>query len=201
MLKEGEYFEAFTFGRMCKVWYWNGKAVAAEMRPAPSIMGDGVRTVREIVSSRVDPFNREINWHAVQSTLHYQGLQLDHVPTKGERVAVDYQYASRLNELTFDNDNLMPAQLSRELAEQIGGMGEDLWMQMPQDIRQNALFSVDGMVDEQNRIWWLEANCNPLVHPDAYPAMIKSVLETVQPPQAPSVPLPSGAVMGGRLFS
>lgn len=190
LLNEGEYFEAFSFGRICKVWYWNGRAVAAEIRQAPTVEGDGIRTVKQLVADRTDPFGREINWHAVQSTLHYLGLSPAYVPKGGEKVVVDYQYASRLTNLTFNNDNLVPSGLSPQLAEQVDRMGEDLWIQLHQEIRPNTLFSVDGMVDEGDRIWWLEANCNPLVHPDAYPSMVKSILESGAATAKPAEPPP-----------
>ncbi|TCS37738.1 hypothetical protein EDC30_10330 [Paucimonas lemoignei] len=194
LLSEGDYFESFTFGRICKVWYWNGKVVAAEVRKAPTVEGDGIRNIKQLVSDRTDPFGREINWHAVQSTLHYQGFSPAYIPQLGEKIVVDYQYASRLTNLTFNNDNLVLAGLAPQYAEQMARMGEDLWTQLPQEIRQNTLFSVDGMVDDDDQIWWVEANCNPLVHPDAYPHMVASVLEggaaTKTPAEPPAAPPP-----------
>ena len=42
-------------------------------------------------------------------------------------------------------------------------------------MRTHTAFSLDGVVDEEDRIWWLEVNCNPLLHPAVYETMLDAL--------------------------
>ncbi|HZX85272.1 MAG TPA: hypothetical protein VFF19_16995 [Reyranella sp.] len=42
------------------------------------------------------------------------------------------------------------------------------------------MFTIDASVDAQSQAWLLEMNSNPMVHPDVYPAMLKSIFEHPQ---------------------
>jgi hypothetical protein len=50
-----------------------------------------------------------------------------------------------------------------------------LWRSIPEPLRPASLYTVDAIADAEERIWLLEMNCNPAVHPDAYPVMFEGL--------------------------
>ena len=46
---------------------------------------------------------------------------------------------------------------------------------IPESIRENTVFSVDGVVDETEDLWCFGMDCNPHIHPDIYPSILESL--------------------------
>ena len=44
-------------------------------------------------------------------------------------------------------------------------------------MRVDTLITLDAVVDANDKVWFLEINSNPAVHPDAYPALLKGAFE------------------------
>jgi len=89
------------------------------------------------------------------------------------------------------------------LAPQLAEIGAILWRGIPEEIRPATLFTVDGVVDDEQQIWLLEMNCNPVLHPDAYPLMFETLfgpaelsaeLEMPAPPPVSALPVPAMAL-------
>lgn len=98
------------------------------------------------------------------------------VPEKGESVIVDFRYGSALFDIAVNNTNSIST-LSKSVLEQLEDAGRRLESAIPDDIRVNTAFSLDGILDDAGQIWFLEMNCNPHLHPDIYPAMLDSLFE------------------------
>ena len=62
------------------------------------------------------------------------------------------------------------------IARQLDAAGSALWRgAIPADIRADTLWTLDAIVDDAGTVWLLETNCNPMVHPDAYFAMLEGI--------------------------
>jgi hypothetical protein len=77
-------------------------------------------------------------------------------------------------------DLLSPQHVER--AAQWARIGTTLHQAIPVDIRPRTLFTVDAVVDVDNRIWLLEMNSNPTIHPLCYRSLVSSLFP--QQPEA-----------------
>lgn len=44
-----------------------------------------------------------------------------------------------------------------------------------ESLRQNSVFTLDAVIDADDRVWLLEMNSHPMIHPNVYPLMLASV--------------------------
>jgi D-alanine-D-alanine ligase-like ATP-grasp enzyme len=121
---------------------------------------------------------------------HYQERALNSVLPAGDSMVADFKYGSPYEKPSFVNDNVLPQHQGGAIAEQLAQAGQVLLEAVPQAMRGTTLFTLDAMVDAQDRVWLLEMNSNPMVHPDVYPVMMARLYEaaeqTMQPVPAPT---------------
>ena len=43
--------------------------------------------------------------------------------------------------------------------------------------RRNSVFTLDAVIDADDRVWLLEMNSHPMIHPNVYPPMLDSVFQ------------------------
>jgi hypothetical protein len=175
-LANGEFLEEFIPGDIIKVWYWNSTPVSLEALPMPTVTGDGIRTVRQLIRRSKLP-HIEGEWPVWQAVAEHQGFSLDAVVPAGHQVRVEFRYQSLLHpvETDFPNSNALPKYAGTPLMNQLRRSGEVFWRGLPETVRQNTLYTVDGILDGQGTAHFLEINSNPTVHPDAYPPMFESL--------------------------
>jgi len=177
-LQAGEWYEAFISGYIVKAFYWGADLTAIEFRKMPTVRGDGHATLRQLVESvrgRADA--RPHDWDSLTDLAHLCGLRsVDDVLAEGKEALIDFKYGSRYdrvlskNRNTIDRVRAIPAlaeqfeNAGRVFAESIGTAAE----------RDTTFYTIDAIVDGGNKAWFLEMNCNPMVHPDAYPSMLRS---------------------------
>jgi hypothetical protein len=59
-------------------------------------------------------------------------------------------------------------------------MGLRLVEAIPPESRPQTLFTVDAVLDREQKLWVLEMNSNPTVHPLAYPAIVAGAMQSQQ---------------------
>jgi hypothetical protein len=193
-LKDNEYYEEFVPGKIAKVWYWNDNPVCLEMRDMPAVFGNGKLSLYDLMllqanSSGVPPEQGEVATFA-----RYQGFSPDDVVPSGTMVLADFRYGSVLIPLTLENINSLAEHANTLLGRQLAEAGPMFWRAIPEDMRTSTLYTIDAIVDAENRAWFLEANCNPMVHPDNYFPMFESMFGPAL--TIPSTGIPAGALPG-----
>ena len=193
-LAEGGFYEAFVRGRIVKATYWDGRLACVEILDMPTVKGDGRSSVRELFASRcIDP-PPEHEWLFLGGVAAYQGLTLDTIPAAGHPVLIDYRNGSYAHPRSRRNANALQEIAGSALLAQLAGCGPVLWQGIPETLRPATLFAVDAILDEQERLWLLEMNCNPVCHPDVYGPMMETLFgaadATEAPPQLPPSALP-----------
>jgi hypothetical protein len=178
ILAEGEYYEHFVLGRNLKAWFWNGKPVCVDISEMAYVIGDGRHTVAELINPNLKYAVRAVSPDLMECMAKYQGREMDSVLQEGEKLYVDYRYGSPLVKYNSRNSNIL-SKLNSLLTEQLNNAGLVFEQSIPSEIRANTVFSADGVVDEQDRIWFLEINCNPGLHPDVYPPILESLFPDV----------------------
>lgn len=178
----GELFaEQFIHGRMLKVWYWGAKPFFAHMQEYPSIKGDGRTSVQELLKQRMDAAH--LKWESfdqkpvVLDCLAFQSLQLDDVLAVGRPAWIDYRYGQQY-ELTWGSTSQSDNQLEplKKLSgDQTVRLGEALARLLQQTLSVPVMITVDGLLDAEGRIWWLEMNTNSLLPPEGYATMFEDL--------------------------
>lgn len=187
------FAEQFIAGQNLKVWFWGGEAFHAHLHSYPSVQGDGSSSLADLIERRLAPWQRTLDdspdMLAIRAALAFQDLALEQVLVQGQTAWLDYRYGRRYarDPITAREDNALP-RLSPEMREQILRIGQKLAQELDASFKAPVLFSLDGVVDEQRRIWWLEMNSNPVMPPTGYPLVFRSLFGIPQPGSPPLRP-------------
>ncbi|WP_289295593.1 hypothetical protein [uncultured Reyranella sp.] len=173
-LKVDEYYESFVAGRIAKGWYLNGELLSLELRPPPFVTGDGRSTVLELARARSV---QEVDERALSWIIGAQGRRLHDVLDADARVVVDFRYSSPYEIGSFINENVCETLRNTGIGRQFQQAGYSLLAAIPEEMRVDTLITLDAVVDANDKVWFLEINSNPAVHPDAYPALLKGAFE------------------------
>jgi len=171
----GEYFERFVRGMIAKIWYWNDRPVCLELEQMPFVRGTGLAPIRRLARRRL---RRPQRWGAAERIadfLKYQGAALDTVLEKGAVQTVDFRYGSRFSIPAFTRDVDLTVNMTASLESQLLDIGRKLWAAVAPQVHADTLFTVDAIVDAEERLWTLEMNSNPAIHPYVYPVMLDSL--------------------------
>ncbi|USX18319.1 hypothetical protein NHH82_20910 [Oxalobacteraceae bacterium OTU3REALA1] len=192
----GEFYERYIEGKILKIWYWEGRPLCLEMDAMPSVRGDGGASIGELILRRASLHQalgaeqRRALLDGCAALLRYHGATVDDVPARGRRQTVEFRYGSTLLHprartlVDLRGGGAEPgaqaggtAALAAPLLELLRTAGVRLREAIPAGIRRHTLFTVDAVLDADERAWLLEMNSNPAVHPLAYPAIAASVLD------------------------
>ena len=169
-LAEGEYCEAFTWGRIARAWYWTERLAVLEIFPMPALCADGVSTCEVLMRRASTELPPDLADFA--PLLRLQGFELDDVPPAGARLTCDYRYVSPFNPTAYANHNVLPRLDNEAIVQRFAQAGARLWPRIPGPPGRQIGFVLDAIVDAQGQPWFLEVNSNPQLHPDVYEAML-----------------------------
>lgn len=190
-LADAAFFEQFIKGRSAKAWFWNSTLVALEIIEPPMIFGDGVRTLREIAETRRGSFDLELSLDSSDDILRWQGLSADCVAEPGREVMLDYRYATPFDRNVVIDRNVL-SKVDQRLRRQFEMAGRVLHEEIDAAVREDTMFTLDAVVDAHERVWFLEMNSHPMIHPAVYGPMLDSLFGAALP-QTPPQLLPAQA--------
>lgn len=183
----GEFYERFIQGKIVKAWFWNATPVCMEVDAMPTLLGDGMSTIAALARKRLRGQRRPMSDPVRQAALEvlvadklgqtaaYLGYRLDTVLPYRQSLLADFRYASELALPSYRQIVDLRTRMPTELATQFSAIGKALWAGIPAASRQDTLFTVDAILDPENRLWALEMNSNPYVHPLAYPLIVAAM--------------------------
>jgi hypothetical protein len=171
VLPPDAFLDQFIEGRPTKIWYWNDTPVAIETITPPALIADGQRSLAEIAAQARGSFDVSHDLHDCEEVLAWQGFTPQSVPPANTRVLLSFLYASAFDRTeVLDRDSL--GEQSEAFKEELHRIGHTLVQAIPEDIRKQTLFTVDGVIDSDGQLWLLEMNCHPVVHPNTYAALL-----------------------------
>lgn len=171
-IDRGEYIEQFIVGQLVKAWYWRDQLAVVEVVDMPSVTGDGKKTVLRLYEDQC----QQSGARPSEALLKAQGFAESDVLDSGKRVLVDYQYLAKTNPALFKDFNCRDRIVGTSLEAQLLSAGRLAWASVPEEQRGiGAFISLDGVLDAQGRVWLLEMNCNPRLHPAAYGHMLNAI--------------------------
>jgi hypothetical protein len=162
---ENEYCEEFVPGRMAKAWFWDDKLAALELLAMPTVTGDGRKTYGDLMAVMRRPL--------IDVLARFQGIAVDTVIPAGKTLMADFRHGSPFVMVNMQNQNVLAQHAAGEIGRQFAAAGGKFWGAVPEEQRPLTIYTVDAVVDDADRVWFVEMNCNPAVHPDVYPAMFE----------------------------
>ena len=179
-LEPGAYAEQLVVGTLMKTWYWNGQVAVVEQVPMPRLCGDGRSTLQELLVLRL---GAEGVWTEVHTGMvALWGLTPDFVPPEGKEVVVDYRYMSDLNPAINADWNIADRIRGTPLEAQLAQAGQAMNQVVGPEIGQAYAITIDAVLDATGRVQFLEANCNPLLHPAFYTPMLDAIFNVPETP-------------------
>jgi len=179
--RESVFAEQFIQGRILKVWFWGSRPFFAHAHEFPVIRGDGVRKVEDIVRERVaqggQDWEKDTDREVVRACLRFQRTEWDSVLEIGAARWIDYRYSQHYEKsagVTAITDSALPELVSQG-GEQIERMGKELANLLRKTVAAPVMISVDGMMDADGHIWWLEMNTNSIAPPELYAPMFSDL--------------------------
>lgn len=181
-LADNEFCEQFIVGQLLKAWYWCDELAVVEVVNMPSVQGDGQSTVRQLMQALTGRMDLEPS----EALLSIQGVSVDDVLRLGRSVIVDYQFLALSNPSLYADYNCRERIRGTPFEAQLQQAGRLCWAEVPETSRGvGAAMTLDGVIDAQGKVWFLEVNCNPRLHPAFYAPMLSSLLP---PPATQSNP-------------
>ena len=178
-VKEDEFCEAYIKGTIAKIWFWRHQAVAAELLPYLSVRGNGCSTIAELIEAHAYSINRKVDATAFLPMLAYQGITLDTVLEKDQVCPIDFRYKSALPTSHQTQDVKVadhPLLANHPMLHRLG----HLLAQQADFPQRDRVYSIDAIIDIDQRLWILEMNCNPHIHPFLYESMVADMLSQRQ---------------------
>jgi hypothetical protein len=175
-----DFAEQFISGTNLKVWFWGAKAFYAHVHPYPTVTGDGRSTAQALVVARLasagESYTGQGDQENLIASLEFQGVKLSDVVEQGREIWIDFRYGRRYTRTSpsADGDNDLE-KVNAQVRQQIDLMGEKAAEQALRRFKAPVLYSVDGVVDAEGSIWWLEINSSPILPPEGYPLVFSSL--------------------------
>lgn len=192
------YAERFMAGTNVKVWFWGATPFYAHRDDYPAVTGDGATTLADLVTRRLRSVGigqgtessiaalPDGDRKSMESTLAYQDLAWQDVPAAGRAVWLDYRYGRRydVESSSRQSDNALSS-FPDAVQQRIAAIGALLSTALKPQFSVPVLYSVDGVLDANGTLWWLEMNSNPILPPEGYPLILSSLFgATAGPEQA-----------------
>jgi len=198
------FAEQFMVGDNVKLWFWGSEVFYAHRQRYANVHGDGSSLLRDLVEQRLRRISRVIDdspdMKVMRSALAYQGHAWDQVLPRGVNAWLDYRYGRHYERdpRSEHEDNALVRLPAAALA-QAQRLGVLLDAELRSQFGVPVLYTVDGVLDSLDRIWWLEMNSNPVVPPAGYPLMFRDLFG-IDPRQIVSQGAPMAAHMSPQMF-
>jgi hypothetical protein len=174
------YLEQFVSGQNMKAWFWGGQPFHAHLHDYPRLQGDGRQTVSALLQQRLAALDQSLADYpeiaSVRDALSHQGASLETILPASQSVWLDFRYGRRFvkEETSEQDDNALP-RLATPVLEQLQQVGRFLAAELQREMPAPVLFSLDAVLDDKGRVWWLEMNSNPIFPPTGYPHMLSTL--------------------------
>lgn len=179
-LRPGAYCEEFIDGDAIKIWYWNDAPIFMERLAPPFLVGDGRHTIIEIAALARGSFDNSYKVVADDPYLAWQGVHGTTILDEGQSVKLAYRYTTPFDPIAIRDRDVLEQQ-SEALRTRLHEFGQTLARAITPEIRRHVMFTLDAVATSDDRIFLLEMNCNPMVHPLSYVPMLDDIFNVKTP--------------------
>jgi hypothetical protein len=139
------------------------------------VRGNGHSTIAELIEAHAYAINRTVDATAFLPMLVYQGMTLNTTLTKDQVCPIDFRYKSVLPTSHQTQDVKVaehPLLANHPMLHRLG----QLIGQQADFGQRDRVYSIDAVIDINQRLWILEMNCNPHIHPLLYEPIVADML-------------------------
>jgi hypothetical protein len=176
-IKGREFFEQYIDGEIVKIWFWEHKPIAVEALPHLCIYGNGHSTIHELIVAHAQSINRKVNTGYFEEFIAYNGETLQSVLENGKKFPIDFRYKSLLPTSHQTKDMYVRDHPVLSKSKELINIGKAVEKDVPYSLKKCFAYVVDAVIDSNQKVWILELNCNPHIHPYIYDAMITSLVK------------------------
>lgn len=166
-LSNDQFYEKFIEGTILKVSFWNETPLYLEEQVMPKLIGDGKQTILDLAHQRAEKRDRTLNLEQFDEMLCYHDLNPEDVLPKGDTLLADFRYESDMAKLQSVKERVIDETIFRNHIDEFHLYGQ-LITRLFREKVDNLYYNIDLIRDDQDRLWFLEANANPTVHQSAY---------------------------------
>lgn len=172
-----EYFEEFIEGEIVKVWYYNENPAYIELQEMPTLIGDGKHTIDDLIQIRAAIYCMEPKYDQINEVLRFHDKNYDTILDPYEELMIDFRYASVMSLPDAIDEYPLPAddRENDELQFQLAKIGKAAYSIIQPEVEHDLVYTVDGILTDNNELYTLEINVNPEVHPYMYKLMAKAM--------------------------
>jgi hypothetical protein len=182
----GESFaEQFILGTNLKIWVWGETVFHVHSHPYATVTGDGESTVDQLIEQLAQAQSPRMQRATddalgLETCLRYQGSARGAIPAKGQSLWLDIRYGRDYQSpvTTEAADNCLP-HISQKILQQTRAATQILGRDLIGRFTAPILYSLDGVADANDDVWWLEVNSNPSLPPSGYPHIFETLFGTV----------------------
>lgn len=174
----GEFFEKIILGKLVKVWFCEANPAALATRGMCELTGDGQSTIHQLLLKAILPeYQHKLDILAIKSVLAYYRRTLATVLTQTQTQLIDFRWKlSRIWLHTPDKAVLQTA-LHSKILQQLTTVGAAIWKNISNLAPKCFIYTVDGVIQQDGTIQFLEGNSCANVHPFVYHLMMNKVIE------------------------
>jgi hypothetical protein len=192
------YAERFVEGSILKVWCWGERPFFAHHHRYPTVTGDGLRTIEQLLQEKLMLAGSDIRISnsagVIKSCVAFQGHQLHDVLPIDRTLWMDYRYGyshtmlfiskrsieqHQIYHQHFGLDNALLTLDARQkliVESAVKCCAEYLARRFARPI----LFALDASIDKEGNIWWLEINSNPSLPACGYQLIFEELFNVGQ---------------------
>lgn len=170
------FAEQFVKGRILKIWFWDSRPFFAHAHDYLLIAGDGRTGAAALAMIKRGIHGTDADRAVTTACLLYQGISADSVLMEGQEAWIDYRYGRSYagGASPSASDNQLDA-LGESVRLQCSEVGALIAGELRRSLPAPVAYAIDGMLDDEGRIWWLEMNSNPVLPPEAYAEMFQDL--------------------------
>jgi hypothetical protein len=167
------YAEQFVKGHILKVWFWGRRVFYAHLVDMAEIQCDGVSTVHDLIQTRLASIGQNLETCkdkvVIDTCLSFQDINFSSIPDASQKFLIDYRYGRDYlkDGQTQVSDNKLTS-LTESVLHQLDLAGNKICDALSEQFSAPVLYALDGILDADNKVWWLEINSNPVLPPEGY---------------------------------
>jgi uncharacterized glyoxalase superfamily protein PhnB len=174
------YAEQFVHGKILKVWFWGRRPFFAHVHDFAEILGDGESKISDLIRVRLLEAGMSMETcpdrSVIDACLEFQSLTQESVIGSDATFFIDYRYGRDYQTtVTSSESDSRLGDLPDAVIEQLANAGAELAATLEKQFPAPVMYALDGVLDKEGQIWWLEINSNPVLPPDGYVEIFKDL--------------------------
>ena len=176
-LSESEFFETFIDGEITKIWFWNELPICLERQGMPRVIGDGVSTILDLIKRNYCISLFPVVTQRLNQFLSVKNYSLNHILQKDETQLLEFVYGKGITLQLPAKLEVVDDMEDENFVMQLLRIGDLANRYIKEESHHDMIYTVDAICDKNEKLWILEANSYPVIHPFLYSIMLSKLID------------------------